>query len=130
MDHSNKRDIYLPEGMGTDWWTNDHIEGNQGIKVYSDLNKLPLHVRQGSIIPMGPVMNYIDEIKGKEIVVKISLYEKNGKSTFFVPINEERVLIKYAALNRKYELKVSKTEGDFKIDAFGKDTGLLTVINE
>ncbi len=129
-DESNKRDVYLPEGTWTDWWTNERIGGNQWIKIKADIDKLPLYVREGSIIPMSPIMNYMNEVEVKEIVLKISLFEKNGKSTFIVPINEEKVLVEYTAVNGKHELKISKTDVSFKIDALDKDVGLIAVLKE
>ena len=50
----NKRDsIYLPEGKWFDFWDGTEYKGNQTLMNYSaPLEKLPLFVRSGAIIPM------------------------------------------------------------------------------
>ena len=56
------RKVYLPQGTAWyDFWTNDLLEGGQWIDAPAPLDKLPLYVRAGSIVPMGPVKQYADE---------------------------------------------------------------------
>ena len=53
------RRVYLPAGNGwTDFWTGEKYKGGQWIVSEAAIDKIPLLVRQGSIIPMGPVMQY------------------------------------------------------------------------
>ena len=127
-DESNTRMIYLPEGIWTDWWTNERINGKQWISIKADIETLPLYIREGGIVPIGPVMNYIDEFEIKEITLKISLFEKEGKSTFTVPVNNETVLVEYLAKNGKHEVKIAKTSVSFKIDALGEEKSKIKVI--
>jgi len=59
---NNTMETYLP--LGTDWydfWTNLRHKGGQTVEKACPLNILPLYVRAGSIIPMGPVMQYATE---------------------------------------------------------------------
>lgn len=53
------REVYLPDG--TDWydfWTGARYDGGQTILADAPLEKLPLFVRAGSIVPMGPVVQH------------------------------------------------------------------------
>ena len=55
-------ETYLPSG--TDWydfWTNKIYKGGQMAEKECPLNILPLYVRAGSIVPMGPVIQYATE---------------------------------------------------------------------
>ena len=54
--------IYLPEGTWIDY-NNKHTaySGEQWMTVDAPLNTIPMFVKQGSIIPQMPVMNYTDE---------------------------------------------------------------------
>lgn|GEM_PF-1155469 len=52
VDYSDIRDIYLPEGKWIDFWNNSIYDGRQKIKYTSDLNKIPVFVRQGTILPL------------------------------------------------------------------------------
>jgi alpha-D-xyloside xylohydrolase len=53
--------VYLPQGRWIDYW-NQHIHAGPGwISVHAPLDTLPLFVREGAIIPMGPDMQYVGE---------------------------------------------------------------------
>ncbi|MDJ1433673.1 glycoside hydrolase family 31 protein [Halostagnicola sp. A-GB9-2] len=56
------REVYLPEG--TEWydfWTGERYDSGQTILADAPLEKLPLFVRAGSIVPMGPVVQHTGE---------------------------------------------------------------------
>jgi len=56
---ATSRTVYLPAGV--DWynyWTNERLRGGQSIKVDAPIDRLPLFVRAGSILPLGePIEN-------------------------------------------------------------------------
>lgn len=53
---------YLPKGAGWyDFWTNKRYEGGQRVTENYSLASMPLFVRAGSIVPMGPVVQYATE---------------------------------------------------------------------
>ena len=54
------RAVYLPEGEWYDWWTGDRIRGNQHLLVHAPLERLPLYVRGGAILPLAPAMDRTD----------------------------------------------------------------------
>ncbi len=58
-----KRDsIYFPQGKWIDYWNGKVYDGKQWLNNYdAPLDKLPLFVKAGSIIPMYPQMNYDGE---------------------------------------------------------------------
>jgi alpha-glucosidase len=81
------RAVYLPEGTWFDWWTGEKYEGNQHILAHAPLEKMPMYVKAGGIIPMQPVMQYVDEHTTDELKLKIYpgigefiLYEDDGRS--------------------------------------------------
>ncbi|QLH78821.1 DUF5110 domain-containing protein [Halosimplex rubrum] len=56
------REVYLPEG--TDWydfWTGERYDGGQTILADAPLEKLPLFVKAGSVVPMGPEVQHTGE---------------------------------------------------------------------
>jgi alpha-D-xyloside xylohydrolase len=56
------RTVYLPECAGWyDFWTGEKFDGGQSIEVDSPLSTMPLYVKAGSIIPMGPFIQYATE---------------------------------------------------------------------
>ena len=67
-----KRTVYLPAGtQWYDFWTNEVYEGGTFLDAVADISRIPLYVREGSIIPFGPVMNYVDE---KQTPVELLVY--------------------------------------------------------
>lgn len=118
-DPSNKRAVYLPEGTWTDWWTGEQLAGRRWLDIEADIETLPLYVREGAIIPMGPVMQYVDEFKVKEIELRIAPFKGDGKSTFTVPVNDEKVVVEYLAHAGKHTVKVGDSNVRFNIVVIG-----------
>jgi len=58
---ATSRTLYLPRGHWHDFWTNDIYEGGREITRPVDLATIPLYVRAGAVIPMGPVKQYTGE---------------------------------------------------------------------
>jgi alpha-glucosidase len=56
-----ERRLYLPRAHWYDFWTEEKIEGGREVSKAVDLSTMPLYVRAGSIIPMGPVKQYAAE---------------------------------------------------------------------
>jgi alpha-glucosidase (family GH31 glycosyl hydrolase) len=58
---ADAREVYLPAGGWYDFWTQEHIEGGREISRNVDLETMPLYVRAGSILPLGPVKQFVGE---------------------------------------------------------------------
>lgn len=61
QEGATSREIYLPAGKWIDYYSQKEYFGPQKINYQAPLEKLPLLVREGAIIPMGPEMNYVGE---------------------------------------------------------------------
>ena len=55
------RSVYLPAGKWYDFWTGASVNGGASTNVSAPLSQIPLHIRAGSIIPMGPEIQYANE---------------------------------------------------------------------
>jgi alpha-glucosidase/alpha-D-xyloside xylohydrolase len=55
---ATQRRIYLPTGAWWDFWSHERAEGGGEITREVDLSTIPLFVRAGAILPMGPVRQY------------------------------------------------------------------------
>ena len=69
----NQWNVYLP--IDADWfdfWTGKHFAGGQTIKTDAPLDKIPLFVKAGSVIPMGKVIQSSAE---KSDTLEIRVYE-------------------------------------------------------
>jgi alpha-glucosidase/alpha-D-xyloside xylohydrolase len=66
------RRVYLPRGVWHDFWTGERLAGGTEISRPVDLETLPIYVRAGAIVPMGPVKQYTGE--AVEAPLEISVY--------------------------------------------------------
>ena len=80
------RRVYLPNSTWYNFWTGERLSGGRFIAVAAPLETLPLLVRAGSILPLGPGLEYSDEKPPDPIELRIypgadgdfTLYEDDG----------------------------------------------------
>jgi alpha-glucosidase/alpha-D-xyloside xylohydrolase len=85
---ATSRRLYLPRGSWFDFWTDAKVDGGQEVDRPVDLATMPLYVRAGAIVPMGPVRQYVEEPVDGPLTLTVypgaegtfSLYEDDGKS--------------------------------------------------
>ena len=89
VDFSGERStqVYLPKG--TDWydfWTGERLKGGQTLTRSTHLDTVPLYVRAGGIIPLGPDVQYASEKPWDALEIRVypgadgrfTLYEDEG----------------------------------------------------
>ena len=78
---------YLPKGTKWyDFWTNQLFNGGQNVTIQTSLDRVPMFVRAGSILPLGPEMQYVQEKAWDNLELRIypgadgtfTLYEDEG----------------------------------------------------
>ncbi|MDP1678427.1 MAG: glycoside hydrolase family 31 protein [Bacteroidota bacterium] len=124
------KDVYLPKGNWYNFWTDEIVEGGKSVNVSAPLDKMPLFVKAGSIIPMAPVMKYSDERELDTLTLHIypddantsetsyTLYEDDGKTLEYQ--KENYSLTTFTTVLRKdkkentYRLTSSPSIGTFK----------------
>ena len=75
--------VYLPKSFDWyDFWTGKRFNGGQTIKTDAPLDKIPLFVKAGSIIPMGQVIQYTGEKPADTLEIRIYT-GANGEFTFY-----------------------------------------------
>ena len=75
-------------GSWYDFWTGASLKGGQTVVAAAPLETMPLYVRAGSIVPMGPELQYTSEKPADPIELRIyrgadgafTLYEDDGES--------------------------------------------------
>ena len=68
---ATSRTVYLPKAKWYDFWTGEKTEGGKRMQADAPLAKLPLFVRAGSIVPMGPKMEWTTEKPADPIELRI-----------------------------------------------------------
>ena len=85
---ATSRGVYLPRGDWYDYWTEERASGGREIDRAVDLATLPLYVRAGAVIPMGPVEQYTDEVAHAPLTLVVypgtdgrcTVYEDDGET--------------------------------------------------
>ena len=85
---ARSRSVYFPEGGWYDFYTGQYIPGGERLTVEAPYERMPLYVRAGSIIPLGPALEYTGEKPADRILLVIfagadadfTLYEDDGVS--------------------------------------------------
>lgn len=131
---AKSRTVYLPHGVWYDFWTKEKLTGGREIVRAVDLETLPLYVRAGAIVPMGPVKQYTGEkVDGPvELLIhpgadgNFSLYEDDGASFDFRKGSYTRIQISWNDRQRKLSLRLaagsrspSAGEGRFAVRVAG-----------
>jgi alpha-D-xyloside xylohydrolase len=75
--------IYLPKGSEwIDFWSGERLEGGQELNRETPIDIIPLYVKAGSIIPMGPFVQYSNEKDWSQLEIRI--YKgANGKFSLY-----------------------------------------------
>jgi alpha-D-xyloside xylohydrolase len=112
--------VYLPKG--TDWydfWTGVKLAGGQTVNKEAPIDIIPLYVRTGSIIPIGPKVQYATEKRWNHLEIRVyagadgdfTLYEDENDN-----YNYEKgaySIISFAWDDDKQALTISDRKGSF-----------------
>jgi alpha-D-xyloside xylohydrolase len=139
------KDVYLPKGSKwIDFWTGKFYDGGISVKADASFETMPLFVKSGSIIPMGPFIQYSTE---KTDPIELRIYPgADAKFTLYEDENDNYdyekgiySLIEFkwndlqktlTILDRKGEFPGMKSERKFNIiivnEASGKGSEVTT----
>jgi alpha-D-xyloside xylohydrolase len=65
------RQVYLPQAKWYDFWTGSQVEGGRMINASATLDHLPLYIRAGSILPLGPEEEWSTEKAADPIELRV-----------------------------------------------------------
>lgn len=81
-----RRSVTLPAGVWYDFWTNEALNGGQLIETEAPLERLPLFVKAGAVLPLWPSMDYTLQRPIDELLYRVYpgdfeniLYEDRGE---------------------------------------------------
>jgi alpha-glucosidase/alpha-D-xyloside xylohydrolase len=88
---AESRTLYLPRGTWYDFWTAEKHEGGREITRKVDLDTMPLYVRAGAVLPMGPLKQHVSEVSQDPMTFVVTpganamcfLYDDDGASFNF-----------------------------------------------
>lgn len=137
---ATNRSVYLPDGTAWyDFWTGAKVQGGKWIVRSTPLAIMPLYVRAGTILPMGPEVQYSNQKPDAPIELRIypgsdaafRLYEDNGETYAYEKGQYSWIPMQWD--DRSRTLTLGKREGNFPeeqatrtfhIVVVGKDHGV------
>jgi alpha-D-xyloside xylohydrolase len=115
-----KQNVYLPQGCDwVDFWTGQTLKGGQEIAREVPINVIPLYVKTGTILPMGPFVQYAEEKDWSNLEIRIypgadgefTLYEDENDNYNYEKGQFSTIHFQWDDLNR--ELRIDKRKGSF-----------------
>ena len=85
----------------------------------ADLETLPLYAREGAIVPLGPVMNHVGEFPVAEVTLRVALFSGDGESSFTVPVNDERIEVRYTATRGRHRVETTPSAVKIQVEEIG-----------
>jgi alpha-glucosidase/alpha-D-xyloside xylohydrolase len=109
------RGVYLPRGVWHDFWTEQPVTGGRHVDRTVDLATLPLYVRAGAILPMGPVKQYVEEPSDEPMTLTVypgasgesSWYEDDGHTFNYRRGDAMRVLMHWNDMTQHLSLRLA-----------------------
>lgn len=110
-----RRRVYLPAGTWYDGWTEQRYEGRQWVEVEAPLDRLPMFIRAGALIPFAPYHSFTGERTAPWSPITLhyyagdsasfDLYEDDGKTQSYL-LGEYRLT----------PIRVTESEGTWRLD--------------
>ena len=112
---NNTLETYLPAGADWyDFWTNERFRGGQTVTRACPLDTLPVYVRAGSIVPMGPFVQHVAE--RPDAPYEIRIYP-GADATFTVYEDDNETYAYERGERATYELVWNDTTKTLRIGA-------------
>ncbi|WP_245999709.1 glycoside hydrolase family 31 protein [Paraflavitalea soli] len=131
------KEVYLPEGANWyDFWTGESFTGGNKISTATPLDIIPLFVKAGSILPIGPQVQYAEEKKWDQLEIRVYpgadgsfvLYEDENDT-----YNYEKgayTTISFQWNDKKKELMIHDRKGAFPGMLEGRKFHIVRVNNQ
>jgi len=116
-----RRNIYLPPGGWYDFWRDQRLDGGRWITYDAELETLPLFVRAGAVLPMGPELRYANErawdplsfevYPGSEGTTEIELADDHRQLHFTMKVEREHLRLEGGPLDYVASVHVHRPDG-------------------
>ena len=122
VTNGTTRSVYLPSNTAWYGWYDDvRYAGGQTVLLPASLGALPMLVRAGGIVPMGPVMDYVSEFQPSYLNVhawpgasnEFVLYEDDGLTTNFLSGEYARTRISQTQGTNTWTFNLAAREGSY-----------------
>lgn len=125
---ARSREVYLPEGQWYDFYTNERLEGGRSFTAPAPYERIPLYVRAGQIVPIGPDIQYTAQDDGSYLKIRVytgadasyTLYEDDGVSYGYEKGEYSTIPISWCEDSSLGTLTIGRRNGSFPGMSEGK----------
>lgn len=111
---SNRRLVYFPKGVWTEWWSSKEVVGGKFEEVEVPLDRVPMWIRENSLIALGPVMQHTED--GPCDPLTLLLYQPEEGQGTAIPQRDNPVTVKWSMSgNDQLVVHVSGARGNVRI---------------
>jgi len=116
---ATSRSVYLPAGAWHDFWTGSRITGGRSVEAGAPLDRIPLYVRGGAIVPLGPASEWAEGAPADTLEVRVYdgangrfvLYDDEGDTYDYEQGSYS--VIPFAWDERARRLTIGRREGSY-----------------
>ena len=117
---ARSRSVYLPAGASWyNFYSGEKLTGGKSVDVAAPATQIPLFVKAGSVLPTGPVTQYVDEKPDAPLTFNVytgadgtfSLYEDDGVTNGYVKGAFSRIPLSYS--DKTGELTIGARTGSY-----------------
>ena len=117
---ATSRNVYLPQETNwIDFWSGKSFNGGKTITADAPINRIPLYIRAGSILPMGISKQYAEEKSADPLEIRIypgadgvfELYEDDGETFNYQKEEYSKILFQWN--DTKKTLKIGVCQGKY-----------------
>ncbi len=117
---ATSRPVYLPEASAWyDFWSGEKLDGSRRITAEAPLDRIPLYIRGGSILPLGPEVEYAEQRTNEPLELRVyrgadgnfTLYDDTGDTYAYE--KGEHALIPLHWDDKSAAMTIGAREGEY-----------------
>lgn len=117
------RAVYFPEGTWVDYFNGDVYEGEETHLVHAELDKLPIFVKRGSLLPQGSIKQSTKErddglsfhiYAGEHETYRTTFYDDDGETTNYVQGEKLEVNLTIESSDSEVSVTLERGEGTYR----------------
>ncbi len=104
--------VYLPEGEWFEWWTGERHEGPKHLRLEAPLERMPLYVRNDSVLAMAPEMEYVGQREWRPLTLEVRL-AATAQARVWSP--KEPIEVEARREGERVELGITGPEQEYEV---------------
>jgi alpha-D-xyloside xylohydrolase len=87
------------------------LTGGRWIEVRLPLDRIPLYLREGALVPLAPVVNYVGERPTTEIELLVAPLAADGARRFDFVVDGQPATVTYTATGGRHQVEIALPAG-------------------